>query len=363
MRNDLAALPAWCAQAPDKDKVVIPNELLYPSQIKDMRHMLAGFVTHDDLCKGRIEGPYQLQLLGMEPSLLLMLNKQWKDSLTHITLPEQPQKVVINLLYGRKLSATYMHQYADNEGANYVETAQQLKDFIAHQTGCNWVVKYPFSSSGRGIAQYTTEQIVSLCSTNFKYPLLLEPFYDVESDWANEFFIDPQGKIHYLGLSYFVTNKFKYLYNILLPQKQLNAILSKRIGEEEVIDTTNKQILFLMNEVAPYYRGYVGIDMFVYFDANKQCKLYPCCEVNTRKTMGHIALELQKRWCSQQQAYLFGIEHIAGKQKAEWLQETNNNSPIFSAQHKLQKGTICLTPILPATQFTAYLKTDAHTYN
>ena len=108
------------------------------------------------------------------------------------------------------------------------------------------------------------------------YPLIGEPWVEREMDFSTQWLIDET--IHYLGATVMENTEWGHYSRtyidreipLLEAQKKAAQIPLKRLKEKG-------------------FRGNVGIDAFVYDNT-----LHPVVEMNTRKTMGWLALTLGK---------------------------------------------------------------------
>jgi len=120
----------------------------------------------------------------------------------------------------------------------------------------------------------------------------MQPLYDKACDFAMEFEIAATGVCHFLGLSLFSTNAVgAYQGNEQLTQAEILAKLSSYIPQGE---TWTRQLASIICEVSETffhqrYAGFFGIDMMVVRRADGFA-LFPCIEVNLRRTMGHAML-------------------------------------------------------------------------
>lgn len=286
MRQDLAPLARLEANKQRGDAVLISPEIkeLCSSHIGDIPHL-----TIDVVAQG--EKQYQLALYGEEPTLERRLHQLLGDKL----LPkkgEAPSPQQLHRFFDRSLGQDFLHRYYPHLAPQLVTNLSELQTCAREQTAL--VLKRPFSSSGRGITTLSRRQLASPSYTSkLSYPLFVEPLYKATSNWGTEFRISESGKVTYLGLSHFVTKQFKYLYNVVAPQAKLQEQLSHEVSWHKVEEAILQQTGFLSQEVAPCYRGNVGVDMMVY-----EGKLHPCNEINVRTTMGHYALLLGKQYLS-----------------------------------------------------------------
>ena len=174
---------------------------------------------------------------------------------------------------------------------------------VLHKWG-DVIGKYPWSTSGRGLFSGTLqyeESFIKRCLGAIRHQgsVMIEPFYDVVKDFAMLFMINNVHDVNFIGFSLFENNKRAYTGNILIPQKDILAILSNLVKLKTIESLKVSLSSFIKQEIAPYYNGPVGVDMFVYRDSKflfDNFKINPCVEINLRYTMGFVALELQKRF-------------------------------------------------------------------
>lgn len=158
------------------------------------------------------------------------------------------------------------------------------------------VLKLPYSSSGRAVFRYpiktTKEEIRELWQTISKFKdFSVEALLEKRSDWATEFYIDENGEVHFINISqFFVEATARYQGNIIDSQDEIRKRLSESFSEANLNDIIQAQKEILKKELAPFYHGFVGIDMLVFEDKkSKKHLIYPAVEVNIRATMGLIA--------------------------------------------------------------------------
>ncbi|MDD7576143.1 MAG: hypothetical protein SPK27_06635, partial [Sodaliphilus sp.] len=85
------------------------------------------------------------------------------------------------------------------------------------------------------------------------------------------------------------------------------------------------------------YEGFLGVDMLLYNDGGTT-KLNPCVEVNLRATMGLVTCMVGEHILPKGTVGRFKIEY------------SKSGFPV------LQENRIYLTPILPDTQYCAYIE-------
>lgn len=78
----------------------------------------------------------------------------------------------------------------------------------------------------------------------------------------------------------------KYRGNVSASRHELLKIIRKKT-EYDLAPVIELQHKFIASEIMPHFIGKIGIDMA----ADKRGRIYPCVEINLRRTMGHVALE------------------------------------------------------------------------
>ena len=173
----------------------------------------------------------------------------------------------------------------------------------------NYVVKAPWSSSGRGVRlleprwrpaddgaggvidveihqENWVKNIIRLQGS-----IMMEPYLE---DKIMDFGVEMKavsGEIKYCGLSIFKAENGAYLGNMLDSEQHKRSVLADHISLETldlVIETLMKQ---LKKHLPQWYNGPLGVDMMVL----KEGRIAPMIELNLRRTMGHVAIDLYSR--------------------------------------------------------------------
>ncbi len=160
------------------------------------------------------------------------------------------------------------------------------------------ILKSPWSSSGRGnvvvrgeMDEPTQRRIRKTIQE--QGGIVVEPFYaDKELDFAMEFWVDASST-RFLGYSVFSADEMgHYGGNYVESQDELLRRIS--LPDEllqHMIDYHQCELSRLS------YRGPVGIDMMRLSDG----RVHPCVEINFRRTMGLLALDLYKKGITDNQ--------------------------------------------------------------
>lgn len=160
--------------------------------------------------------------------------------------------------------------------------------------GNQWVLKSPWSCSGRGVVDCTAvsrEVMERRASDSIRRQgsVMVEPRLDKVRDFAMLFEATDRG-VEYRGLSlFFNSGQTAYGGNIIAPQEELAA----QIDAHYLAETADAVSGALTEIIGNNYRGPLGVDMMVYGPDRLIC---PTVEVNLRTTMGFVALALGRRW-------------------------------------------------------------------
>ena len=201
------------------------------------------------------------------------------------------RRILIDLLQGLHYTGT-MPEYLTSE--------EQVLRFIERYDadGQNFVLKTPWSSSGRGLIRSTvTPRPVMLRQANSTIQkmggIMGEPWLDKQKDFALLFFVH-HDRISFLGYSFFENDtNGTYRQGFLLS----NADIEKRLTTDSVLSLDalarlRKEALNVLTRLftpffgLPWQVGYVGIDMMTLSDPQQP---WACCELNLRCTMGIVA--------------------------------------------------------------------------
>jgi len=144
------------------------------------------------------------------------------------------------------------------------------------------ILKSCFGTAGRGLIAAESEKAKAFCEEEWSrnLPVISEPFVDRICDFSTQWLISRGGEIAYIGSTICKTTKMG-MHKSNIAQKKPPSFLD----EHKVFVTEVLEEIALMG-----YFGPVGFDAMVYGDH----KLQPIVEINARKTMGLIALVLQR---------------------------------------------------------------------
>ena len=215
--------------------------------------------------------------------------------------------------------------------------------------------KMPWSGSGRGLRHVvdamSTHQRGWISQSIRKHgSILAEPFLSVVQDFAMEFVCD--GDVRFEGYSLFETHNGVYLSNMLMSDEAIEKHLSQWIDIQTLAEYRSLLTQFIQQEIAPYYKGCVGVDMFVY-QKDGDFLVNPAVELNLRMTMGLLANRFVREYMALGAMGKMSVEYRAGEGELYREQRSLNEKfpPVF-ADGKLISGCIALSPVMPETCYT-----------
>lgn len=184
---------------------------------------------------------------------------------------------------------------------------EEALQFAANHPGCFF--KMPWSSGGRGVvatAELNPAQIrewVSGCIRK-QGSVLAEPRVERRLDFASLWHITSDGNPVFEGFSVSRSDgRGKYHGNLVGQQSGLESYIAQ-FTSTLPWDFVEAQKEFLSLHIAPFYAGKLGFDMM----ADYKGTVYPCVELNLRRTMGHVALDFSK--LSERQMALLDIRNL-----------------------------------------------------
>ena len=215
--------------------------------------------------------------------------------------------------------------------------------------------KMPWSGSGRGLRHVvdamSTHQRGWIGQSIRKHGCILsEPFHSVVQDFAMEFLCD--GDVRFEGYSLFETHNGVYLSNTLMSDDAIEEHLSQWIDIQILAEYKNLLTQFIQQEIAPYYKGCIGVDMFVY-QKDGDFFVNPAVELNLRMTMGLLANRFVREYMAPGVTGTMSVEYRAGEGELyEEQQALQKKFPPVFADGKLINGCITLSPVMSETFYT-----------
>lgn len=234
----------------------------------------------------------------------------------------------------------------------------ELKKFAAKNTA-PFVIKTPFSSSGRGLYWLSENQLdnraVSWINGALKKQgaVSIEPALGKILDFAVEFYSDGQGEIKYVGLSIFETQaQGQFVGCMLGTQELLLQRLNEYISSEDYMFLVEQVRTVLQEQLSDSYTGFMGVDMMIYKTNDGNYAIHPFVELNLRYTMGLVAMQFSRQFmCPGSQGLLRIIYYIYDTLKEHRRMQTA--SPLVLEDGKIRSGYLSLCPVSPDTHYMA----------
>lgn len=230
-------------------------------------------------------------------------------------LPGDNQINILRELSHRKtsliLARTLKEKYGDICGVPGFETTQLNQVKCKLQEG-EWMIKQPWSSSGRGImlsSELEPNEVLRRVAGIIRHQgsVIMEPYHGGLHDFALLYDYG-DGKARFVGLSVFEHDRhFAYTSSLVAEDE----ILLKRLREKDVeipedlaVSTGEALTEILKNG----YSGALGVD-FVGGKKDGHIFFSPV-EVNLRQTMGHVAHRLSETCLAQGEEAVMTIEKM-----------------------------------------------------
>ncbi len=222
-----------------------------------------------------------IEAWGPTPSV-----KAWaKDH--HLSF-EMPPWEVIRVVNSKAFS--FIHS-AKLPGADLIANRTELKSWIEKTEGPK-VLKSCFGVSGRGHFHVSSIDDPSLKAFverewSLGRPLIAEPWVERRHDFSTQWKIFNDGKIEYIGFTICENDaRGHYRATVLGNPKKLLGCYAHFL---EIHLEESRHLLNQMQRLGFY--GNVGFDAMIYNEG----LLQPIVEINARKTMGWVALAMQKK--------------------------------------------------------------------
>lgn len=264
----------------------------------------AGADGYEDMWLRRFVGLSQLRSLpitevcpwGWDAALAHQL---WRAGVGESLLPSKEALENVRKLSSRRFSASILPEIVSVSPSELVGKAldvssqEELEEEILKGSG--WMLKAPWSSSGRGLL-HVEDQLTGHQAGWVKNvlgqqgALMMEPYYNKVRDFGMEFWADGETVV-YRGLSVFDTSNGAYTGNVLATEKEKLAMLAPYATHKLLVTVQKAICKCLAPHLRNRYAGPLGVDMMI-VKADSGLLLHPMVEINLRRTMGHVALDL-----------------------------------------------------------------------
>ncbi len=304
LRADLGFIPALWAS--DGDLVLVDD---VAAALEHVRHLKCRipevlFITKNDLKsvetdvaeeRSRVSSSLQIEPWGWDLAIHHQLKKA---GISPAFMPSAERLRRIRMISGRQWTAEMLMKvlpgFADGvfDVPRSAASVDELVRLYERHYDSSAVLKEPWSSSGRGVRYVRgslTPPMLNWVARVIAQQghIMLEPYYDNKvKDFAAEFLAHPDGTITYEGLSLFHTTKGAYSGNIIASEQEKRQMLSRHVSLADLDAVVAVIIQCMRSYLQNVYVGPFGVDMMALGGG----LLYPCVELNLRRTMGHVAL-------------------------------------------------------------------------
>ena len=289
LRSDLSFIPALWA---DEGDLVLVDDI---DNARDKVRHLGGDLVD------KVEFITKVQLEHLLKTEFLDSVHPWgwdlslKGELERIGIPEiaLPGDAVLNNV--RTISSRQWAAEHLQSGVRFVQSVAEVKSLVSDWgkavIKAPWGVRFVSVDEFREGSDYPSfERWVG----NIIYRqggVTVEPYYNKVMDFGMEFEV-VDGKVLYRGLSLFDTIKNAYSGNVLCPEDKKEEMMARYVSRERLQQIRQHIIEVMEPALKGNYSGPFGVDMMVYVDVQDAFGVNECIEVNLRRTMGHVAIDL-----------------------------------------------------------------------
>lgn len=368
MQRQLALLPAWYA---DTDDFVWVEEIASPRflslQPKELRPFATPVARNDFHKVTADRTPKEVQPWGLSPHSLSLFNHLRQTYDLPLTVPLWKNEYT--RLTSRRTAAECLEKIRQRLPElslpvvpKFCTKMAEIEKYLLIQNA-PFVVKTPFSSSGRGLLWLHQRKLTDKDKNWIKGALQKQGVVSIEcglektQDFALEFSSDGQGGIRYEGLSVFSTEmRGAYSGNLLEHPDHMQKRLSCFIDEESYRKVREAVTEALRETYASVYKGYLGVDMLIYKQKNGTYGIHPCVEINMRYTMGMVALRLFEKYLSPKALGDFRIAYEREQGEAYKQHHFMKKAyPLKFENGKITEGYLSLCPVTKETNYRAYM--------
>lgn len=373
MASDLELLPIWYS-SPDSFTLVrnAKSSLFIFSLPKDFctdfsSPMILNLMMKELYKRKRIGSKPKLPPLtasswGISPRSIAIFN-ELKQAGMDIEIPEWKEEYVAltkrqNAAECLKLLQEHVPITPSVRIPEFFSEIDGLKKFAAENTP-PYVIKTPFSSSGRGLYWLNDRELDSRAVSWINGALKKQEVVSIELvldkvlDFAVEFYSDGQGEVGYAGLSIFETQpQGQFVGCMLGTQETLMQRLNEFISTNDYLFLVEQVRIVLQEIVGKSYAGYMGVDMLMYKTGDGNYAVHPFVELNMRYTMGLVAMQFSERFVHPKSQGMFRIAYYVYDTLKEH-QRMQVTSPLMIEDNKIRSGYLSLCPVNPDTRYMA----------
>ena len=224
-----------------------------------------------------------------------------------------------------------------------------------------YVLKTPFSSSGRGLYWIEDNKLdsraISWLSGAFKKQgtVSIEPALNRIIDFSAEFYSNGNGQVQYIGLSIFETQpQGQFVGCMLGTQEMLLQQLNDYISPDDYLFLVEQISYVLQEAVGNIYMGYLGVDMFIHKTDDGNYAVHPFVELNLRFTMGLAAIRISRQFIyPKSQGMLRTVTFVYNALQEH--QRMQSEDPLRLEGNLIRSGYLSLCPVGQDTRYMAII--------
>ncbi|MDB4438343.1 ferritin-like domain-containing protein [bacterium] len=181
--------------------------------------------------------------------------------------------------------------------AQVCDTKGKIRTFIEAHPCSKWLAKPLLSSAGRGLINFTSDQVPTI-----KGDFLIEPWLDKEHEFSLLYQSNPadQGGLRFLGLCHQEVSKSGQWVSSMSAPKPASGLPAEhaRLIANKVLPAAKKEILGALRQLleSHHYHGPVCIDSFLH-RTPEGLQWHQISEINARWSMGRLAHNLRLKLC------------------------------------------------------------------
>lgn len=222
--------------------------------------------------------------------------------------------------------------------------------------------KAPWSSSGKGI--YRALDINGLDFTRWvsgiikrQGSIMCERPLDAVLDFAMEFKCNA-GKTEFIGYSVFNNDTHSSFSGGIIGNTDfLHNNIAHTLGNDNLLTDVRIAAREILDElIAPFYVGYLGLDMMIYRHSDGTLGINPCIELNLRTTMGVVSSIIGNRFLAKGVTGSFHVDFHKSPITHDYFKEMQAKHPLkISDDGKIKSGVQFLTPHYYDSQYCSYI--------
>ena len=359
LRRDLQMLMAWIG---DEGDSILSQDIVPDSQWINEMNSLYGMGQN---VASVVEIPDFDTIIPWGWNLF-MRRRLFLDGANENALPTMMDIENIRRLSHRRISIAIHQRFLDKVSGLYELTPQEFTNLddvldFARTYPCAYT-KAPWSSSGKGI--YRALDINGLDFTRWvsgiikrQGSIMCERPLDAVLDFAMEFKCN-DGKSEFVGYSVFNNDTHSsFSGGVIGSTDFLHHKVAHTLGNEHLLTNVRVAAIEILNElIAPFYNGYLGLDMMIYRHSDGRLGLNPCIELNLRTTMGVVSSIIGSRYLAEGVTGSFHVDFHKCPIPHDYFEEMQAKHPLkVTDDGKIKSGVQFLTPHYPDSQYCSYI--------